>query len=146
MKDSLYIVIVGCGRLGSYLANQLSLAGHSVVVIDSNEANFSSLSSDFSGFRLVGDATELAVLREAKLDKADVLLATAREDNVNLMVAQIAGRLFHVGKVLARVFDPEREQVYKQHGIETVCPTSLVATSLMTALSAGGDTDEKVTP
>ncbi len=146
MKESLYIVIVGCGRLGSYLANHLSRAGHSVVVIDSNEETFGDLSSDFSGFRVVGDATELAVLREAKLDEADVLLATAREDNVNLMVAQIAGKLFHVAHVLARVFDPRREQIYKQHGIETVCPTSLVAAALIGSVAGGGAVPEEGPP
>lgn len=146
MKERLYIVIVGCGRLGAYLANQLSRAGHLVVVIDADDKTFSGLSSDFSGFRVVGDATELAVLREAKLDKADVLLAVAREDNVNLMVAQIAGKLFQVGKVLARVFDPSREAIYNQHGIETVCPTSLVAASLMNAVAGGSAAQKEASP
>ena len=76
MKDSLYIVIVGCGRLGSYLANQLSRSGHSIVVIDANENTFLELSPDFSGFRITGDATQIAVLREAKLKQADVFFAT----------------------------------------------------------------------
>ncbi|MEZ4529301.1 MAG: NAD-binding protein, partial [Desulfobacterales bacterium] len=67
MKNSLYIVIIGCGRLGSHLANRLSGAGHSVVVIDRNEDTFSSLSADFSGFRLTGDATQISVLKQAKL-------------------------------------------------------------------------------
>ncbi len=137
MKKSLYIVIVGCGRLGSTLANRLSHSGHSVVVIDANEDAFAELSPDFSGFRIVGDATHLAVLKSARLDKADVFLATAREDNVNLMVAQIAGKLFHVAHVLARVFDPRREQIYKQHGIETICPTTVVAELLLLAIANG---------
>ena len=90
MKHSLYIVIVGCGRLGSHLANQLSHVGHSVVVIDTDEDTFNDLSPDFSGFRVEGDATQIAVLKEAKLNQADVLFATTHSDNVNLMVAQIA--------------------------------------------------------
>ncbi|RJP79769.1 MAG: TrkA family potassium uptake protein [Desulfobacteraceae bacterium] len=137
MKNSLYIVIVGCGRLGSYLANQLSRVGHSVVVIDANEETFDDLSPGFSGFRVVGDATQIAVLKEAKLKQADVLFATTHEDNVNLMVAQIARKLFNVAHVLARVFDPRREQVYDQLGIETICPTSVAAEIFMLAVAGG---------
>jgi trk system potassium uptake protein len=137
MKNSLYIVIVGCGRLGSGLANQLSRIGHSVVVIDSNEDTFNDLSSDFSGFRIVGDATQLTVLKEAKLKDADVFFATTHGDNVNLMVAQVARKLFNVPQVLARVFDPRREQVYNQLGIETICPTSVAAEMFLLAVASG---------
>jgi trk system potassium uptake protein len=143
MKHSLYIVIVGCGRLGSYLANQLSRVGHLVVVIDVNENTFIDLSPDFSGFRVVGDATQIAVLKEAKLKQADVFFATTHEDNVNLMVAQIARKLFNVAHVLARVFDPRREQLYEQLGVETICPTSVAAEMFLLAVAssqaAGGD-------
>jgi trk system potassium uptake protein TrkA len=143
MKDSLYIVIVGCGRLGSYLANQLSRSGHSIVVIDANEDTFLDLSPDFSGFRITGDATQIAVLREAKLKQSDVFFATTHWDNVNLMVAQIARKLFDVPHVLARVFDPRREQIYNQLGIETICPTSVAAEMFLLSVasdrSAGGD-------
>ncbi len=135
MKNSLYIVIVGCGRLGSGLANQLSRIGHSVVVIDSDEDTFEGLSSDFSGFRIVGDATQLAVLKQAKLKDADIFFATTHGDNVNLMVAQVARKLFNVPQVLARVFDPRREQVYNQLGIETICPTSLASEIFMLAVA-----------
>ena len=127
MKNSLYIVIVGCGRLGSRLANQLSRVGHSVVVIDKNEATFADLSPDFSGFRVEGDATQMVVLKEAKLKKADVFFATTHDDNVNLMAAQVARKMFDVPHVLARVFDPRREEVFARLGIETICPTSVAA-------------------
>ena len=137
MKNSLYIVIVGCGRVGSYLANRLSNTGHSVVVIDADEEAFNDLSPDFSGFRVAGDATQLAVLKAAKLKQADVLFATTHWDNVNLMVAQIARKLFDVKQVLARVFDPKREQVYDQLGIETICPTLVAAEMFLLSVAAG---------
>lgn len=140
MKNSLYIVIVGCGRVGSHLANQLSRVGHSVVVIDADEETFNDLSPDFSGFRVVGDATQLAVLKAAKLKQADVFFATTHWDNVNLMVAQIARKLFKVPHALARVYDPRREQVYDQLGIETICPT-LVAAEMFLLAVAGGPAD-----
>jgi trk system potassium uptake protein TrkA len=85
----------------------------------------------------VGDATQLAVLKEAKLKDADVFFATTHEDNVNLMVAQVARKLFNVGHVLARVFDPRREQVYNQLGIETICPTSVAAKMFLLAVAGG---------
>lgn len=133
MKNNRYIVIVGCGRLGSHLANQLSREGNSIVVIDRDDAAFDHLSSDFSGFRQGGDATQIAVLKSAKLDKADVLIATTHEDNVNLMTAQIARKIFRVPRVLARIFDPKREQAYRSLKIETVCPTLMAAQSLLRA-------------
>ncbi len=137
MKNSRFILIVGCGRLGSQLANQLSRDGNSVVVIDKDEATFSNLSPDFSGFRVNGDATRMVVLKEAKLKKADVLIATTHEDNVNLMVAQVARKIFSVPHVLARVFDPKREEFYAQLDIDTVCPTSLGANLFLQAITHG---------
>ncbi len=140
MKNSLYIVIVGCGRLGSILASRLSRDGHAVVVIDRNESTFEDLSTDFSGFCVEGDATHMAVLDQAKLKKADVLIATTHEDNVNLMVAQVAREVFSVSQVLARVFDPKREQVYTQLGIKTICPTSVAAEMFLQAVRHDTDT------
>jgi trk system potassium uptake protein TrkA len=137
MAENLYIVIVGCGRLGAHLANRLSRDGHGVVTIDIDERAFAGLSPEYGGFRVEGDATELAVLKQAKMDKADVVIATTREDNVNLMVAQVARRVFAVPRVLARVFDPKREGVYRLLGIETICPTSVAADLFLGSVGAG---------
>ena len=120
MSSYQYIIIVGCGRLGAMLANQLSTLGRNVVVIDDDEAAFQHLSTQFSGFQITGNAAETAVLRRARIEKADCLLAITRYDNVNLMVAQVAKTIFHVPKVVARVYDPSREQVYGRFGIENV--------------------------
>jgi trk system potassium uptake protein len=143
MKRELFTVIVGCGRVGSILANRLSKNGHPVVVIDRYDSTFKDLSAEFSGFRLEGDATQLAVLRLARLDRASVLIATTHKDNVNLMVAQIAKKIFSVPTVMARVFDPKRESLYRSLGIETICPTCLAAEMFLNALgerdSIGGE-------
>jgi len=88
-----YVVIVGCGRLGSFLANSLSREGYSVVVIDKSEEAFEALTAEYSGFRIEGNATEAAM------------------------------EIFNIKKVIARVFDPKRERIYKEIGIDTVCPT-----------------------
>lgn len=125
------IVIVGCGRLGGALANQLSLSGNEVVVIDRREKAFEKLSVEFSGFRIQGDATEMSILKEARLDKADCLFATTTSDNINLMVAQVARTLFEIPRVVARVFDPNRESIYASFGIETISPTKLSADAFL---------------
>ena len=138
MASQLFIVIVGCGRLGSYLANRLSKAGHGVVAIDVDEGAFRNLSPEYSGFRVEGDATELAVLKAAKVGNADLVVAATRDDNINLMVAQVARSAFSVGRVLARVFDPNREGVYRSLGVETICPTALAGELFLQSITAGG--------
>src|SRR3989339_2265425 len=135
MSSNRYIVIVGCGRLGSQLANQLSHAGDLVVVVDRDETRFEHLSAEFSGFRIEGDATQIAVLREAKVQDADVVIASTQADNVNLMVAQIARKIFQVPQVLARVYDPKREEVYSHLGIDPICPTKVAANIFMQRLA-----------
>ena len=135
----LFILLVGCGRLGSHLASLLSRQGHSVVVVDADPGAFENLSAEYSGFRVEGNGAELAILKQAKIEEADVVIATTREDNVNLMVAQVARRIFKVPRVLARVYDPKREQVYRDWGVDTVCPTTMAAEALLGKLAEGGE-------
>ena len=133
-----YIVIAGCGRLGSMLANHLSKAGNNVVVIDRDGESFRNLSADFSGYRIHMDAVEMAALRKAQIEKADCLLATTNRDNVNLMVAQIAKMIYQVPLVLARVYEPAHELIYRELGIQVVSPTQLSAEAFFDALDTGG--------
>ncbi|MBE0534117.1 MAG: TrkA family potassium uptake protein [Phycisphaerae bacterium] len=131
-----YVIVIGCGRLGSFLANTLSKTGHSVVVIDINPNAFSALAAEaFSGFTVEGDATELAVLKQAKMDKADVVIGATHDENVNIMAAQIARSRFRVHKVLVRIEDPNKESYCKAVGIDYICPTALTAEKMMTALN-----------
>lgn len=136
MSKSQYIVIVGCGRLGSILASRLSSQGNSVVVIDTQESAFSNLDSEFSGFQITGDASELSILRSAKVGQSDCLLTVTNRDNINLMVAQVARTVFEVPRVLARVFDPAREGIYRNFGIATISPTQLSADAFMENLGS----------
>ncbi|MDY6781560.1 MAG: TrkA family potassium uptake protein [Cyanobacteriota bacterium] len=131
MSKSQYIVVIGCGRLGSILASTLSRQGNSVVVVDPNEEAFAQLGGEFSGFTIVGDASELSALRATKVSQADCLLAVTNQDNVNLMVAQVAKVVFKVPKVLARVFNPARQNIYREFDIATVSPTQLSADALL---------------
>lgn len=135
MAASTDIVIIGCGRLGALLANRLSRHGHSVVVIDQDESAFQKLTADFSGFQIWGDATELGMLRKANTDRADCLIATTDQDNLNLMLAQIARATFHVHTVIARVQDPAREHLYRELGIMTISPTQLAADGFLNAVA-----------
>jgi trk system potassium uptake protein TrkA len=125
MKNRQYVIIVGCGRLGSQLANHLSTQGHSIVMIDLNNNSFSSLSTEFSGFKLEGDATEFSVLTQAKIAQADKVIAVTDDDNINLMVAQIAREIFKVKDVIARVVDPLKQIIFQDLGVETLSPTLL---------------------
>jgi len=134
----LYAIVIGCGRLGAHLASTLSGQGHSVVAVDSRHSAFDALTSEFSGFRLEGDATEFAVLKQAKIDRADLVVATTDDDNVNLMVAQVAARIFDVPRVVARIEDPRKEEVYSSLGIETICPASLAGNIFMETLKSAG--------
>jgi trk system potassium uptake protein TrkA len=133
---NLYIIIIGCGRLGSFLANRLSNEGHSVVVVDINPNAFEELAADqFSGFRVEGDATELAILKQAKIDKADIFIGATRDENVNIMAAQIAKKRFNVPRVFVRILDPNKESFCRVIGIECVCPTSIAAEKMIAALN-----------
>ncbi|HUU19975.1 MAG TPA: NAD-binding protein [Sedimentisphaerales bacterium] len=133
---NMYIIVIGCGRLGSFLANRLSNEGHSVVVVDVNSNAFDALTAEaFSGFRIEGDATELAVLKQSKIDKADVVIGATHDENVNIMAAQIAKKRFNVPKVFVRIFDPNKESFCKAIGVECVCPTSIAAAKMIIALN-----------
>ncbi len=135
MKDKQYIIIVGCGRLGSSMANFLSTQGHSIVMIDLNGSAFHRLNTEFSGFKMEGDATEFSLLKQAKIDKADVLLALTDDDNINIMVTQIAREFFGTKKVIARVIDPLKQTIFNDLGLETLSPTLLTQDFLRTWIS-----------
>ncbi len=123
----MYVLIIGCGKLGSYLANLLSSEGQDVVVIDKNKEAFIDLSSEFSGFSLTGDATEIELLEEAKIKNADIVVTATENDNVNMMLAQIATDIYNVPQVFARIFEPSKTSIYEDLNIKTICPTTLSA-------------------
>jgi trk system potassium uptake protein TrkA len=135
MTTQRFILIIGCGRLGRILATRFSRLGDSVVVVDQDPSRFEQLSAEFSGFTVAGDAGELDVLRRADIEKANYLLATTGKDNLNLMVAQIALHVFKTPHVVARVYDPRRESIYHQLGIEVINPLQESAEAFIEALA-----------
>ena len=124
-KNGGYIIIAGCGRLGANLANTLSNIGENVIIIDKNQDAFRKLSPSFGGITTAGDATEIAVLKNAEIEKATAVISLTNNDNTNIMVAELAKKMFNIGQVIARLYDPECECVYQEFGIETICPAVL---------------------
>lgn len=125
-----YTIIIGCGRLGANLANAISNAGENVLIMDRSSESFRRLAQNFGGLSVVGDGTDLDKLREAKIENATAVIAVTNYDNTNIMVAQIARELFGVERVIARLYDPECEMVYKKLGINTICPSVLSANEI----------------
>jgi trk system potassium uptake protein TrkA len=125
-----YVLVVGCGQLGANFASRLSDAGVSVTVIDSDREAFTRLSPSYAGLTVVGDATSFDVLHEAEIERATAVVAVTNYDNTNILVAQLARRLFGIEQVVARLFDMERADVYRQFNIATVSPSGLSITEL----------------
>ena len=133
-----YVMIVGCGRLGANLANTLSDDNGNVLIMDTNKDAFRRLSGDFGGLSVVGNGTDLDALKNAQIDKASAVVAVTNDDNTNIMIAQLARDLFKVKRVIARLYDPERETVYQELGIDTICPAVLSAKEVDKILERGG--------
>lgn len=132
---SLYVVVVGCGRVGSHLAETLSRQGAGVVVVDHRPEVFAELSGEFSGFTLEADATEFATLQQAKADQADMVFACTDNDNVNILVAQAARDVLGAKSVSARVHDPDKERLCAALRIPTVCPARVAGDIFLHALA-----------
>lgn len=137
-KPAPYTIVVGCGRLGANLANTLSDQGKNVLILDRNKASFRKLSSSFGGLTLEGDGTDLDVLKEAGIPQANTVVAVTNNDNVNIMIAQMARELFQVGRVISRLYDPERECVYRELGVDAICPAVLSANEIDKLLGKPG--------
>ncbi len=125
------VMIIGCGRVGSVLANRLDEAGHRVIVLDRNQQAFRRLSEKFSGERIVGNGLVEEFVRPTLQERTDILFAMTDKDNVNLMIAQRVKRHFDLGRVMAVVHDSILAGLYKELGVETVCPTDLVIRDLL---------------
>jgi len=121
------VVIMGCGRVGAQLAALLDSEGHQVTVLDVNSGSFSRLVPTFKGTALLGDGTDEDSLRKAGIEEADAFVAVTQGDNRNVMAAQIAKHIFNVPKVLCRIYDPLREELYETLGLDAISPTTVLA-------------------
>ncbi len=114
------VIIGGCGRVGALLANQFSASGHDVVVIDKDAHTFRRLGKGFAGETLRGMVFYREVLEKAQIKVADAFVAVTSGDNSNVVSATIAREIYRVPKVVARIFDPRRAEIYRRLGIQTV--------------------------
>ncbi len=111
---------MGCGRLGSTLAHKLDAQGHTVSVIDQNADAFRRLGAEFAGTTVTGIGFDREVLREAGIERADAFAAVSSGDNSNIISARLARENYGVARVVARIYDARRAQVYERLGIPTV--------------------------
>jgi trk system potassium uptake protein TrkA len=128
----MFILVVGCGRVGSTVARDLLKDGHEVSCLDEDPESHARLElgldegwEDIGGRFTVGTALEIDALLEAGIDKADVFVAATDGDNTNIIVAQIAQKRFNVPTVVARILDPYRADWYEHQGVHTICPTKV---------------------
>jgi trk system potassium uptake protein len=136
-----HIVIMGCGRVGSTLAHELERREHSVAVIDMNPAAFRRLGEHFRGRQITGLGFDRDTLVAADIEQADAFAAVSYGDNSNIISARLARETFGVQKVIARIYDPKRAEVYERLGIPTVATVPWTANRLLKAV-LGEATDE----
>jgi len=130
-------IIVGCGRVGSVLADALDRAGHQVIVLDTKTTAFDRLPGSFRGAAVRGDGTDEDTLRRAGAESADVFMALTEGDNRNVMAAQLATEALGARQVIAKLNDPLRASAYAELGIATLCRTNLMATAVSEFLGLG---------
>jgi trk system potassium uptake protein TrkA len=135
----MFILIVGSGRTGSLLAGNLSRSGHEVVVVEQDPASFSMLPVDFSGFQIEGDAMESDVLKEAKIESADLIIVTTGNDQVNYLITQIAKESFDIPRIMVRTINPDVEKMYKSDNrIEIFSQISLLVDNIIKEIAQEG--------
>lgn len=135
------VVIMGCGRVGAWLARLLDADGHQVTILDNDPYSFRRLNfprqlPDFKGTALVGNGTDQGALKRAGIEEADVFFALTQGDNRNVMACQIAKHIFNVPRVICRIYDPLRQELYSTLGVEAISPTTVFAQMLKEKLES----------
>ena len=118
------VIIMGCGRVGEQVSRLMADEGHEVSIIDQDEAALARLGPDFKGRKVKGVGFDQKVLIEAGIEQAEAFAATSSSDNANIVAARIARNVFHVPKVVARLYDPRRAVIYRRLGLVTISSTT----------------------
>jgi trk system potassium uptake protein TrkA len=129
-------LVIGCGRVGSSLARELDEAGWDVTAIDEREEALNRLGENWGGGFVVGHGMDAQLLRRAGIEEADAVVVATNGDNTNIVVGQVAQKMFGIDCVVVRVLDPARAEFYASHGLRTVCPTSSAISVLGEAVRA----------
>ncbi len=129
-------IVIGCGRVGATVAQQLDASGWDVVAIDEKEESLVRLGDSWTGGFVVGHGMDQQLLRDAGIEEADAVVVTTNGDNTNIVIAQVAQKHFQVPTVVVRILDPARAQFYAERGLRVVCPTSAAIETLVEAVRA----------
>lgn len=129
------VLVIGCGKLGRRLVEDLYHHGHSVSVIDKDEDALKALNDEFEGITVVGTAMDIEVLKNAGIESCDAVATVTADDNLNITVSQMAREFFGVKNVVTRIIDPAREKVFKDFGLRTVCETKLSCGAIFSAIT-----------
>ena len=133
-------LIMGCGRVGSGLARSLTEEGHDVTIMDVRQEAFQRLPTRFRGSAIIGDGLDSAALQRAGVENVDVFDSVTQGDNRNLMAAQVAKSIFSVPRVIARVYDDSRAEIFQELGLETLSAPKFV-TGLLKEMIFGQSND-----
>lgn len=117
------VIVVGIGRMGAGLSLNLMKKGHQVIVIDSEEEAFEALGDDFKGKKVVGFGFDRDILNAAGIDKVDAVVSCTKSDEINAVIARIAKNVYRVPRVIARLYDPQKAEIYRRLGIQTLSAT-----------------------
>ena len=134
----MYVIIVGCGYFGRSLALKFADEGHDVVVIDKDKTAFSKLGMAFNGLTIVGVGIDEDILKKAGIEKSGAVIAATRDDNTNIMIAEIAKMIYKVPKVMARVYLQSKIGTYKDFNVDFVCPTTIGVEEMYNMLFSDG--------
>lgn len=139
MEENGCVVIVGCGRLGASIAGKLSEKKKDVVILDCDKSAFRKLPYSYGGLTLTASATDIEKLKTMELDKATVFIAVTNHDCVNICAAQIAKKLFHIPKVVARIYDEQKLDLVEKMNIDAICPSELSEKEINNYIEIGSE-------
>ena len=136
----MHVIILGSGRVGSAIARELTGRGHDITVIDRDPDSLIRLGGDsFTGQFEIGEGLDTGLLERAGLESADAFIAATSDDNINVVVAQIAQRKYDIETVVVRVLDPEKAEFYSRRGMRVVCPTRRAIKEMIAAVERTDD-------
>jgi len=138
----MHVVVMGCGRVGTLIAQRLEEAGHTVAIIDQNREAFRRLGPNFQGITLTGVGFDRDILIQAGIERADAFAAVSNGDNSNILAARVARENFGVANVVARIYDPGRAEIYQRLGIPTVATVVWTADQILRRLVPEGSLSE----
>jgi trk system potassium uptake protein TrkA len=129
------VIVMGCGRIGSQVSMLLSNQGHEVIVIDHDANSEGRLGQNFKGLVIKGLGFDRNILEQADIEHADAFVAASMSDNANIVAARIARNIFHVPRVVARLYDPRRAEIYQRLGLTTISSTNWGAERIFQVLT-----------